>query len=85
LQKGQGGYAYKFHRVDIERDAAIVGNRRFTGQKLATFAEQHCRQMRRVEQPAIITATLYNSQLRMEPTTGFEPVTCGLRNRCSTS
>jgi hypothetical protein len=24
-------------------------------------------------------------QRRMEPTTGFEPVTCGLRNRCSTS
>ena len=22
---------------------------------------------------------------RLEPTTGFEPVTCGLRNRCSTS
>jgi hypothetical protein len=22
---------------------------------------------------------------RSEPTTGFEPVTCGLRNRCSTS
>ena len=21
----------------------------------------------------------------VEPTTGFEPVTCGLRNRCSTS
>src|SRR4030095_3005003 len=25
------------------------------------------------------------SKRRLEPTTGFEPVTCGLRNRCSTS